>query len=50
MAEQQTASVYIQAECSEKIPPKAWVILSCAWVFYLYEYILRVSPTVITNQ
>jgi len=25
---------------------KAWTILSCAWAFYLYEYILRVSPSV----
>lgn len=29
---------------------KAWIILSCVWAFYLYEYVLRVTPTVITNQ
>ncbi len=29
---------------------KAWVILGCAWLFYLYEYILRVSPSVMTNE
>jgi MFS family permease len=29
---------------------QAWAILSCGWAFYLYEYILRVSPTVITNE
>lgn len=27
-----------------------WVILCCSWFFYLYEYVLRVSPTVITNE
>lgn len=25
-----------------------WVILSCGWCFYLYEYMLRVSPSAIT--
>lgn len=25
----------------------AWSILSCAWLFYIYEYVLRVSPGVI---
>jgi len=29
---------------------KAWMILGCAWLFYLYEYILRVSPSVMTNE
>ena len=29
---------------------KAWIILGCAWLFYLYEYILRVSPSVMTNE
>lgn len=28
----------------------AWSILGCAWLFYLYEYILRVSPSVMTNE
>ncbi len=28
----------------------AWSILICAWVFYIYEYILRVSPGVIEKQ
>lgn len=32
------------------VPLKAWIILSCVWAFYLYEYVLRVTPTVITNQ
>ncbi|CAO5678986.1 MAG: hypothetical protein NEHIOOID_01015 [Holosporales bacterium] len=30
--------------------PTAWVILTCAWAFYLYEYLLRVSPSVMTDQ
>ncbi len=30
--------------------PKAWFILSCGWAFYLYEYILRASTSVITNE
>lgn len=29
---------------------KAWIILACAWAFYLYEYILRASASVITNE
>ncbi len=29
---------------------KAWLILVCAWAFYLYEYVLRVSPSVMTNE
>lgn len=29
---------------------KAWSIICCGWAFYLYEYILRVLPTVITNE
>jgi sugar phosphate permease len=29
---------------------KAWTILSCAWAFYLYEYILRVSPSVMISD
>ncbi len=29
---------------------KAWAILGCAWAFYLYEYILRVSPSVMIND
>lgn len=28
----------------------AWISISIAWIFYLYEYILRVSPAVISNQ
>ncbi len=31
-------------------PSKAWFILACGWSFYLYEYILRASPGVITNE
>ena len=27
-----------------------WFMLVCAWFFYLYEYILRASPGVITNE
>ncbi len=30
--------------------PKAWFILACGWAFYLYEYILRASTSVITNE
>jgi sugar phosphate permease len=29
---------------------KAWSVLACAWAFYLYEYVLRVSPSVMTNE
>lgn len=29
---------------------KAWLIISCAWAFYLYEYIIRVSPSVMVNS
>lgn len=28
----------------------AWLVLSCAWFFYLYEFILRISPSVMTEQ
>ena len=35
---------------SEKDSFKAWMILGCAWLFYLYEYVLRVSPSVMTND
>ncbi len=28
----------------------SWISISIAWLFYLYEYILRVSPAVISNQ
>jgi sugar phosphate permease len=28
----------------------AWFVLSCAWFFYLYEFILRISPSVMTEQ
>lgn len=27
-----------------------WLILGCGWSFYLYEYILRVSPSAITSD
>jgi len=30
--------------------PQAWLILGCSLTFYLYEYILRASPGVITNE
>mgnify|MGYP002783774961 CR=1 FL=1 len=35
---------------SKKGSLTAWAILGCAWLFYLYEYILRVSPSVMTNE
>lgn len=50
MSQKADANTYIQTENSASVPLKAWIILSCAWAFYLYEYILRVTPTVITNQ
>lgn len=28
----------------------AWFVLSCTWFFYLYEFILRISPSVMTEQ
>lgn len=31
-------------------PSKAWIIWGCAAFFYLYEYILRVSPSVMTHN
>lgn len=34
----------------EKNSLKAWSILACGWSFYLYEYILRASTGVITNN
>lgn len=34
----------------EKSSLKAWLVLSCCLAFYLYEYILRASPGVITNE
>ncbi len=35
---------------SEKNSVKAWTILSTALLFYLYEYVLRVSPSVMTAE
>jgi sugar phosphate permease len=29
---------------------KSWSILICAWIFYFYEYILRVSTSVMTHE
>lgn len=29
---------------------RAWFVLACCWSFYLYEYILRASTGVITNE
>jgi sugar phosphate permease len=29
---------------------RSWAVLVCAWSFYLYEYVLRVSPSVMTNH
>ena len=31
-------------------PSLSWIIWICAGLFYLYEYVLRVSPGVMTNQ
>jgi MFS family permease len=28
----------------------AWTIIGCAWLFYIYEYVLRVSPGVIEKS
>lgn len=35
---------------NQKDSYKAWLILACGWAFYLYEYILRVSPSVMVPQ
>lgn len=37
---------------NKSYPPEAiaWTIWACAALFYLYEYVLRVSPSVITND
>ncbi len=50
VAEKKNISGLVEMENQFKTPLKAWAILSCGWAFYLYEYILRVSPTVITNE
>lgn len=34
----------------KKDSTRSWAILACAWGFYLYEYVLRVSPSVMTNH
>jgi hypothetical protein len=34
----------------EKSAPYAWIIWSTAALFYLYEYVLRASPGVMTNE
>ncbi|CAO5683283.1 MAG: Membrane sensor protein UhpC [Holosporales bacterium] len=39
----QTISSYLNSKTS-------WCILACGWMFYLYEYLLRVSPSVMTEQ
>ncbi|MCX7338131.1 MAG: MFS transporter [Alphaproteobacteria bacterium] len=36
--------------CDPRGSVQACIILGCAWIFYLYEYILRVSPSVMTNE
>ncbi len=36
--------------CRGEIPWTSWLIWGTAALFYLYEYILRVSPSVMTNQ
>lgn len=52
LATEKTADTSIKKEKQEEISasPKAWFILACGWAFYLYEYILRASPGVITNE
>lgn len=54
-AELQTLSSYEASSFSDDLSNtkgsfKAWTILGCAWLFYLYEYVLRVSPSVMTNE
>ncbi len=41
-----------QAKSATSFPPAtvAWLIWGCAALFYLYEYILRVSPSVMTQE
>lgn len=34
----------------QKVPFKAWMIWATAALFYLYEYVLRVSPSVMSNN
>lgn len=29
---------------------KPWIVIATAWLFYLYEYVLRVSPSVMTTE
>ena len=37
-------------EMPEKVSGKAWIIWAAAVSFYLYEYVLRVSPSVMTDS
>lgn len=32
------------------VTTRAWIVIGCAWSFYLYEYIIRVSPSVMVND
>lgn len=44
-------NVSIDASVSARaIPKKAWPIFWCAALFYFYELVLRVSPSVMTNE
>ena len=43
------ATVFQPTHSLRKTSSKAWAILACAGLFYLYEYILRVSPSVMTE-
>ena len=40
----------VKAEACGRQSFYAWIVLGCAWSFYLYEYVLRVSPGVIEKQ
>lgn len=53
---QQIPPAFSQGNITESSSPSnsysfmAWVFWGCAALFYLYEYVLRVSPNVITNE
>jgi MFS family permease len=52
LANSQITNEYQETKTISKTetPLMAWFILSSCWAFYLYEYILRASPGVITNE
>jgi sugar phosphate permease len=44
--------INVSSKSATNFPPvtRAWLIWGCAALFYLYEYVLRVSPSVMTHE